>query len=169
MYPVNTMTLVRFLCVGSCQCVFIIFFVLWKNVRLEYFSSPHPVVCCVTTVILAACQQDMCLRAPSRGSRPLTGGACSVEPSTSTSSRALPGGGIWDKPQRNTLNMYCLFFVSTDSTRADKLSFFFVSIHFYNKRNIHTKDNAKSPTKISHIWHTDQLIDSGSMTLTLGY
>ena len=55
-------------------------------------SSPHPVVCFVTTVILAVCQQDMCLRAPSRGSRSLIGGDCSAEPNTSTSSKALPEG-----------------------------------------------------------------------------
>lgn len=50
----------------------------------------HPLMFCVTTVIFAACQQDMCLRAPSRGSRSFTGGACSTEPKTRTSNKALP-------------------------------------------------------------------------------
>lgn len=50
----------------------------------------HPLMFCVTTVIFAACQQDMCLRAPSRGSRSFTGGDCSTEPKTRTSNKALP-------------------------------------------------------------------------------
>lgn len=68
--------------------VIIICFVIIRCICIS-----HPAECFVTTVIFAACQQDMCLSAPSRGSRSVIEGDCSAEPSTSTSSKALPEGG----------------------------------------------------------------------------
>lgn len=56
------------------------------------FCSAHPAGFCVTTLIFAECQQDMCLRAPSKSSKSLTGGGSSTEPNSSTSNKALPGG-----------------------------------------------------------------------------
>lgn len=67
--------------------------------RKSSFWSAYPEGFCVTTMIFAECQQDMCLRAPSSSNESLTGGGSSMEPNSSTSNRALPGGRCeeqWD-------------------------------------------------------------------------